>query len=105
MPSIIDELVPLRQTINQIAGWPDDGNVADIKKLAAKVIVDRIIENSEHTTGACLRGDAREVAQWQVRIREQTGTEVNQWMNVTHEAMEILQSKFANFYEFRPLYE
>lgn len=105
MPSIIDELLSLRQTINQIAGWPDDGNVADIKKLAAKVIVDRIIENSEHTTGARLRGDAREVAQWQVRIREQTGTEVNQWMNVTHEGVATLQSKFAHVYEFRPLYE
>ena len=105
MPSIIDELVSLRQTINQIAGWPDDGNVADIKRLAAKVIVDRIIENSEHTTGARLRGDAREVAQWQVRIREQTGTEVNQWMNVTHEGVATLQSKFAHVYEFRPLYE
>lgn len=105
MPSIIDELVSLRQTINQIAGWPDDGNVADIKKLAAKVIVDRIIENSEHTTGARLRGDAREVAQWQVRLREQTGTEVNQWMSVSHEGVATLQSKFSHIYEFRPLYE
>lgn len=105
MPDIIDELVALRQTVNQIAAWPDDGSIADIKKLATKVIVDRIIENSEHTTGARLRGDVREVAQWQVRIREQAGAEVNQWMNVTHEGVTTLQNKYAHIYEFRPLYE
>lgn len=105
MPSIIDELVALRQTVNQIAGWPDDGNVTDIKKLAAKVIVDRIIENSEHTTGARLRRDVRKVAQWQARVKFPVWNAPNNWVNVTEKGAITIRDHYSDDYELRALYE